>query len=108
MLSVAARFFDRDAWTDNLQQQDDNGRGLSFPREERQESTLIKNYKAERQVLSLNQIILIYLGSTTTDLKPGSGYPVLVAGSQRSNGAATKYIGGLFLCNTSVQALIPQ
>lgn len=46
----------------------------------------------DKSVLGLNQVILGYLCAATAGLKSGSGYPVFVNGSHRSNGGA-KYVG---------------
>ncbi|KAK6905036.1 hypothetical protein I203_105855 [Kwoniella mangroviensis CBS 8507] len=70
-LATAARFFDRDSWIDELD--DDNS-------------------QLENEVLLLNQVFLSYLVAATSGMKSGNGNPVLVTGAQRSNGASSKYI----------------
>ncbi|EIW73176.1 hypothetical protein M231_07444 [Tremella mesenterica] len=72
VLSVAARFFDRQAWFDNLLDGSET--------------------QVENQILSLNQVLLSYLCATTKGLRGGTGHPVLVTGVARSGGNATKYI----------------
>nr|XP_018266519.1 nuclear pore complex protein Nup205 [Kwoniella dejecticola CBS 10117]OBR88677.1 nuclear pore complex protein Nup205 [Kwoniella dejecticola CBS 10117] len=67
-LATAARYLDRDSWVEEV------------------ESPL------EGEILLLNQVFLSYLTAATTGLKGGQGYPVLVTGAQRSNGATSKYI----------------
>ncbi|WWD22817.1 hypothetical protein CI109_107311 [Kwoniella shandongensis] len=69
-LSAAARFFDKDSWTESVEDAS----------------------KVESQVAHLNQVILSYLCASTTGLKAGSGSPVFVTGAQRSNGNSSKYI----------------
>ncbi|OCF43796.1 nuclear pore complex protein Nup205 [Kwoniella heveanensis CBS 569] len=66
-LATAARFFDKDSWTDDSSAE-------------------------ESQILLLNQVFLAYLCTATTGLKAGSGHPVFVTGAQRSNGNSSRYI----------------
>lgn len=74
VLTVAARFFDRDAWQEAVLAEDEL-------------STLGPH------ILALNQLVLRYLCATTQGLKDGSGIPVFLNGVSRSNGSVQKYIG---------------
>ncbi|WWC66972.1 uncharacterized protein I206_100879 [Kwoniella pini CBS 10737] len=67
-LATAARYLDRDSWIEEVE------------------------IALEGEILLLNQVFLSYLTAATTGLKGGQGYPVLVTGAQRSNGATSKYL----------------
>ncbi|WRT63517.1 uncharacterized protein IL334_000422 [Kwoniella shivajii] len=67
-LAIAARFFDRDSWIEDVESQ------------------------VESHIILLNQVFLSYLTAATTELKNGKGSPVFVTGAQRTNSSSPKYI----------------
>ncbi|KAI9632114.1 nucleoporin Nup186/Nup192/Nup205 [Dioszegia hungarica] len=73
VLSIAARFFDHDAWTG----------ALINPNE---------THEAESDVLALNHTLLVYLCGTTAGLKSGTATPVLVTGAHRQSDTSNKYL----------------